>query len=58
MPGYVEKALVRFNQKPPLKPQHQPHPHLPIDYGAKKQISTPEDKSPLLDKTKKNTYKK
>jgi hypothetical protein len=53
MPGYVQKALVRFNHKPPLKPQHQPHPHLPIDYGAKKQTSAPEDKSPLLDKTKK-----
>jgi hypothetical protein len=50
MPGYVEKALVRFNHKRPTKPQNQPHPHQPIDYGAKKQTSSPEDDSPKLDK--------
>lgn len=53
MPGYVQKALKRFDHQRPAKPQHQPHPHLPIEYGAKKQLSTPEDKSPLLDKDKK-----
>ena len=53
MPGYVQKALVQFNHRPPSKPQHQPHPHQPIQYGAKKQTSQPEDSSPLLDKAKK-----
>jgi hypothetical protein len=27
MPGYVEKALKRFNHRAPAKPQNQPHPH-------------------------------
>ena len=50
MPGYVDKALVRFNHQRPSKPQHQPHPHLPIVYGAKQQTSQPEDTSPKLNK--------
>jgi hypothetical protein len=34
MPGYIEKACIRFGHTPPNKPQMQPHPHtLPI-YGA------------------------
>jgi hypothetical protein len=32
MPEYVEKALKKFNHKPPAKPQNQPHPHQPIVY--------------------------
>jgi hypothetical protein len=32
------------------KPQHQPHPHLPIKYGEKKQTSEPEDTSPKLNR--------
>ena len=50
MPGYVDKALIRFNHQRPSKPQHQPHPHLPIVYGAKQQTSQPEDTSPKLNK--------
>jgi hypothetical protein len=53
MPEYVEKALKKFNHKPPAKPQNQPHPHQPIVYGAKKQHSQPDDKSSLLSKEKK-----
>jgi hypothetical protein len=34
MPGYTNKALVRFNHSPPDKPQHQPHPHIIPAYGA------------------------
>ena len=52
MPGYVEKALARFQWRKPKKPQHQPHPHVPIVYGAKKQTSQPEDSSPRLDRAK------
>ena len=33
MPGYVAKALKRFNHKAPKKVQHQPHPHVPQQYG-------------------------
>jgi hypothetical protein len=50
MPGYVKKALIRFKHRPPAKPQHQPHPHLPIKYGEKKQTSEPEDTSPKLNR--------
>ena len=53
MPGYVEKALTRFNHPKPKKPQHQPHPHQPIVYGAKTQTATPEDDSPKLNKEQK-----
>ena len=54
MPGYVKvkKALIQFGHTPPKKPQHQPHPHLPIVYGANKQMSQPEDTSPRLNKEK------
>ncbi len=34
MPGYIDKALIRFNHTPPDKPQHQPHPHTVPTYGA------------------------
>jgi hypothetical protein len=50
MPGYVKKALIRFKHRPAAKPQHQPHPHLPIKYGEKKQTSEPEDTSPKLNR--------
>jgi hypothetical protein len=53
MPEYVEKALKRFNHKPPAKPQHEPYPHQPITYGAKQQHSQPDDTLPLLCKEKK-----
>ena len=29
MPGYVAKALKRFQHPTPSKPQNQPHPHIP-----------------------------
>ena len=35
MPGYVEKALVRFKHPTPRKPQHAPYPAAPIEYGKK-----------------------
>jgi hypothetical protein len=35
MPGYVPKALKRFQHVPPCKPQNQPYPHNPPKYGAK-----------------------
>ena len=34
MPGYIEKALIRFGHTPPNKPQLQPHPHTVPTYGA------------------------
>jgi hypothetical protein len=58
MPGYVEKALAIFKHSLPAKPQHQPHPHQPIDYGAKTQHSQPDDTLPLLSKAEKRLFKK
>ena len=50
MPTYIEEALIRFKHNHPRKPQHQPHPHTPIRYGAKQQFAEPQDVSPQLDK--------
>jgi hypothetical protein len=50
MPGYVTKALKRFNHSRPNKPQNQPYPHVPPKYGAKVQYAMPEDTSPKLSK--------
>ncbi len=53
MPGYVTKALKRFQHPPPSKPQNQPHPHIPPKYGAKVQYAEPDDTSPPLNKNAK-----
>jgi hypothetical protein len=53
MPGYVKKALKRFQHEAPSKPQNQPHPHIPPKYGAKVQYAEPEDTSPKLNKDEK-----
>lgn len=53
MLGYVKKALKRFNHAVPNKPQNQPYPHVPPNYGAKVQYSAPDDTSPVLDKANK-----
>ncbi len=50
IPGYINNALKRFKHTTPDKPQHQPYPHNPKQYGQKQQYSEPEDKSPLLGK--------
>ena len=36
MPGYVQKALTRFQHPLPAKRQDQPYPHVKPNYGAKK----------------------
>ena len=46
MPGYIEKALLRFGHEPPDKPQMQPYPHTLPTYGAKVQYAKPLDESP------------
>ena len=53
MPGYVKKALKRFQHQTPTKPQNQPHPHIPPKYGAKVQYAEPEDTTPKLNKEEK-----
>jgi len=46
MPGYIEKALLRFGHEPPNKPQMQPFPHTIPSYGAKVQYAKDLDSSP------------
>jgi hypothetical protein len=39
IPGYIEKALQRFQHPKPKKPQHSPHPCILPDYGARQQLT-------------------
>ena len=55
MLDYVPEALVRFQHKAPIKPQHQPYPHVKPAYGATKQYAEANDTSAPLSKEEK-TY--
>ena len=49
MPGYIARALARFNHIPATRAQHAPHAWIPPSYGATLQLTTPIDTSaPLL----------
>lgn len=48
MPGYVAKALRRFNHPKPVKQQHSPHQWDVPAYGAKVQYAKPESTLPIL----------
>ena len=37
MPGYVKKALKKFNHKPPKRPNHAPHEWTALIYGQQTQ---------------------
>ncbi len=50
MPGYLEKAITRFNHKIPTKVQNSPHRHIEVKYGSKKQYVDKEVESPPLSK--------
>jgi hypothetical protein len=50
MPGYLDKAYIRFNHEKPMKIQNSPHPHVPPNYGAKQQYAKEEIDSPVLSK--------
>ena len=50
MPGYIQKALEKFQHPQPKRPQHSPHPHAITIYGAKAQYVEKNDDSPPLDK--------
>jgi len=50
MAGYINNVQTRFNHPDPKKPEHSPHKHRPIQYGAKEQYANNEaDTSPKLD---------
>ncbi len=50
MPGYVDKALARFNHEAPTKFQHQPHEHTVPVFGATIQYAKQEDTTKQLPK--------
>ena len=43
MPGYVKKALQRFQHPTPTRPEKAPHIWIPPKYGAPVQYAQPED---------------
>ena len=48
MPGYIERALQRFQRTAPTTPEDSPHPHTPPKYGAKVQYVDPPDTTATL----------
>ena len=49
MNGYINELRLTLGHKDPIKPQHSPHKHRPITYGAKAQLSNDDkDTSPPL----------
>ena len=48
MTNYVSKALSRFHNPTPKKPQHSPHPYATPVYGPKQQYSKPKGNACLL----------
>jgi hypothetical protein len=55
MPGYLQKAITRFNHETPDKIQNSPHPHVIPQHGTKTQYAKDKDISPLLSKKKLNS---
>jgi hypothetical protein len=51
MPGYVERALQRFQHPTPTSPEASPHEWQKPQYGAKTQYVAAADTSPSLDVT-------
>ena len=49
MPGYIERAIQRFQHAPPTRPQHAPHAWQKPNYGAKTQYAETEDTTAPLD---------
>ena len=48
MPGYISKALTRYQHNYPKRPQYQPYKSTPIQYGAKVQhVVEPDTSAPL-----------
>ena len=51
MKGYIQELRVKYGHATPAKPQHAPHKHREIVYGAKTQMSLDKDTSAKLDAT-------
>jgi len=49
MSNYIDTLLIKYKHQRPKKPQHSPHAHREIIYGAKEQRVPDDDISPRLD---------
>ena len=49
MPGYVARALQRFQHSTPTRSEHSPHAWNELKYGAKVQYAADPDSTPFLD---------
>jgi hypothetical protein len=49
LPGYIDRALNRFQHQSPSRPQHSAHSWTPITYGSQPQLTSPADTSSPLD---------
>ena len=49
MPGYIERALHRFQHPTPTKPEHSPHPWQKPTFSAKTQFALFPDATAALD---------
>jgi len=49
MPGYIDRALKRFQHPQPRRPEHAPHAWQKPTYGAKTQFVPEPDATPALD---------
>ena len=54
MPGYLDKALLRFKHKMSKTKQNSPHPHVAPQYGAKAQYVEDADNFPPVGKEEAN----
>ncbi len=50
MPGYLDKAFVRFKHEKPMKIQNSPHPHVIPQYETNTQYAEEKIDSPPLSK--------
>jgi hypothetical protein len=49
MPGYVARALQRFEHPAPIKPEHSPHEWIAPLYGSRQQYAKTLDTAPVVD---------
>ena len=50
MPGYIDKALAKYQQQNPTQPQHSQYKHIPTIFGVSTP-PTPTDRSPPMSPT-------
>ena len=48
MNGYIDALLLKYAHPKPTKPQHAPHAHIPITYGAHEQMAPVTTNEPIL----------